>query len=1077
MSEERRLVTILFADVQGSTTLGESLDPEDLRALLSRYYAIASEVIAEYGGTVEKFIGDAVMAVFGLPVAHGDDAERAIGAALDLRDRVRADPRLKERLPIRLGVASGEVVARRDAAAGEDFLITGDAVNTAARLQQLAEPWAVLVAERSSRSADGFVYGPPGRLEAKGKALPIGARTLVGRAVRSRPQLPMIGRDADLLQLELVARRVFKEHRPFLVSIVAPAGTGKTRLVEALLERLPEIAGADGTVAIAQCLPYGQRLTYWPLRSVLGRLVGIDDDTDPGDARRVTTTWLRDHGVDDPASVADALLATIGTIDLEVVDRASLFAAWRTAIEAAAAAGPLTLVLEDLHWSSDSLLDLIDSLVQPRPDLPILIVAIARPELLDRRAAWSGGRRNALSLALEPLPDVDVATVVAHLVEGIAPDVVEAVVERADGNPFYAGEIVRALVEQVGPKLEADAVRDALKRLPDTVQATVLARLDLLSVAERRMLQVGSVFGRGFALAGALALDPTLADGAGGTLEELLDRDLVRQAGAHELNFRHILIREVAYGMLPRAERAHLHHAAAEWLAARAGGQADAFAELIAVHAREAASLATALDLDDAAELRREAVVRLEAAASAAQGAAANVEALRHLRAAVELATPDRHLDLYERIGNTFVHGDISIDAMTIALRLARSTGAPANRVLGILNTILTFHTRWQGSVADRPTEAELLALFDEGRALLPEVTDEVSVARFRAAEGFIPFWTSVDGRASSEAEIAAADASALQALEIGARHGVTDLESAALDALGANAQHRGDYAGMHTTAVRRLELGERLELSERIDAACMVAWAATTIGDLDDAATTCELAFRQIQPGQASNWALHLAAWWAVTAQLQGHWDQVERAGTRAHALWQQLDRVAAGYASRGFLAAFEVARARRDDVGMTRWRETLSEIGSAFHDSIRANMERAIVDGDPAAAVGLLSRDTPVVGYDSLERVLSFVSDRGVRLADPALETLTATIQPTARLILAQLDRALGLAHDDEPALRAALAFFERAGARPALARVQVELGRLTGNSALADAGLRGLLEVGDIEQHDRYSAIRPR
>src|SRR5450432_344588 len=305
MTEERRLVTILFADVQGSTALGESLDPEDLRALLRRYYAIASEVIGDYGGTVEKFIGDAVMAVFGLPVAHGDDAERALGAALELRDRVRADPRLGDRLPIRLGVASGEVVARRDASAGEDFLITGDAVNTAARLQQQAEPWAILVAERSSLSAGGFRFGPSARIDAKGKALPIPARVLVGRAAKARRQLPMIGRDADLLQLELVARRVFTERRPFLVSIVAPAGTGKTRLVEALLDRLPEIAGG-GTVAIAQCLPYGQRLTYWPLRAVLSRLVGIDDDTPPEEARRMTAAWLQDRGVEGAAGVADA---------------------------------------------------------------------------------------------------------------------------------------------------------------------------------------------------------------------------------------------------------------------------------------------------------------------------------------------------------------------------------------------------------------------------------------------------------------------------------------------------------------------------------------------------------------------------------------------------------------------------------------------------------------------------------------------------------------------------------------------------------------------------------------------------
>ncbi len=1075
MTEERRLVTILFADVAGSTALGEELDPEDLRALLTRYYAIAREVIGDYGGTVEKFIGDAVMAVFGLPVAHGDDAERAIGAALDLRDKVRADPRLKERLPIRLGVASGEVVARRDAGANEDFLITGDAVNTAARLQQLAEPWSIVVAERSSQSASGFVYGPAARLEAKGKSVPIAARVLTGRAAvaRSRQQLPMIGRDADLMQLELVARRVFTERRPFLVSIVAPAGTGKTRLVEALLERLPEIS-QGGTVAIAQCLPYGQRLSYWPLRSVLATLVGIDDDTPPEDARRITAAWLRDRGVEEAAGVADALLATIGTIDLEGIDRTVLFNAWRTAIEAAATDGPLTVVLEDLHWSSDSLLDLLDSFVQPRPDLPILIVAVARPELLDRRASWSGGRRNSLSLSLEPLPDIDVATLVEHLVEGIAPDVVEAVVDRADGNPFYAGEIVRALVEQVGPSLEPGAVGAALQKLPDTVQATVLARLDLLSAAERRILQFGSIFGRGFALAGVIALDPNVAEGAEAILEELLERDLVRQAGPREVNFRHILIREVAYGMLPRAERAHLHHAAAEWLASRAGGQTDAFAELIAVHAREAASLATALDLDDAAELRRDAVVRLEAAASSAQAAAANVEALRHLRAALELATPDRHLDLYERIGNTFVHGDISIEAMTIALRLARSTGAPPERVLGILNTILTFQTRWQGSVAGRPSEAELAAMFEEGRSLLPQVTDEVAIARFRVAESFLPFWISAGGRTPTDAEMAAADASAQEGLTLAARHGEKNLESAALDGIGGNAQQRGDYALMTQTARRRLALGDGLDLSERIDAACMVVWAADTTGDLELAATTCETTFPQVQPGQASNWALHLSAWWTLTAALQGNWGEVERIASRAYALWQLLDRIAAGYATRGFLAAFEVARARRDEAAMTRWRETVAEIDGAFHGSYRADTHTVVVNGDLAGAAALLaSADASVVGYETTERVLSFVNDRGFKLPDPTLVTVAGAIFPDARFVRAQLDRARAIAHRDEAAFRAALAFFEGAGARPAVARVQVELGRLVGDAALVDAGMRGLLEIGDIDQHDRYTA----
>src|SRR5260221_1540574 len=239
MAEERRLVTILFSDVAGSTALGEELDPEGLRRPLGRYYAIAKEVVAEHGGTLEKFIGDAVMAVFGLPTAHGDDAVRAIAAAEQLRDRVRADPRLGEKLPIRIGVNTGEVVATRDASSG-DFLVTGDAVNTAARLQQLAESWAIVCGERTASAAAGhYAFGPSAQLTAQGKRAPLKAFPLAGRATgRPRVQMPLFGRAGDLAPLELAANRVLDDKRPFLVSVIAPAGTGKARLLQEFLDRL-----------------------------------------------------------------------------------------------------------------------------------------------------------------------------------------------------------------------------------------------------------------------------------------------------------------------------------------------------------------------------------------------------------------------------------------------------------------------------------------------------------------------------------------------------------------------------------------------------------------------------------------------------------------------------------------------------------------------------------------------------------------------------------------------------------------------------------------------------------------------
>src|SRR5258705_510217 len=522
MPEERRLVTILFSDVAGSTALGEELDPEDLRALLGHYYAIAKEVVAEHGGTLEKFIGDAVMAVFGLPVAHGDDAVRAIAAAEQLRDRVRAEPKLGEHLPIRIGLNTGEVVATRDANSG-DFLITGDAVNIAARLQQLAEPWAIVCGERTASAAAGqFAFGPAVELTAKGKREPLRALPLAGRAAtRPRVRMPLFGRTGDLAQLDLAASRVLDDKRPFLVSVIAPAGTGKSRLLEEFLDRL-ETRAPDARVAIAQCLPYGQRLTYWPLRAVLYRLVGIGEEAPPAAVRDAIGEWLAANEVADAAPIPALLAATLGAREPDRLDPAPLLPAWPAAIEVAA--------------------------------------------------------------------------------------------------------------------------RDAL---PDTVQATGPARLDGLAEDQRRLIQIGAVFGRTFRAAGVEAIAPEFAGRAQAICEELIEKDLVRPTGADSNTFRHILIREVAYQTLPRATRTRLHAAAGAWIERSAAGREDAVAELIALHYREAAAVASASSARnaDTVAIRRNAVRWLVRAAGIAQASAPNIEAARHLPAAIEPAEPAAPVD------------------------------------------------------------------------------------------------------------------------------------------------------------------------------------------------------------------------------------------------------------------------------------------------------------------------------------------------------------------------------------------------------------------------------------------------
>jgi len=1063
MAEERRLVTILFSDVAGSTALGEELDPEDLRALLGRYYAIAKDAVAEHGGTLEKFIGDAVMAVFGLPVAHGDDAVRAIAAAEQLRDRVRADPALGDRLPIRIGLNTGEVVATRDASSG-DFLVTGDAVNTAARLQQLADPWAIVCGDRTASAAAGhFAFGPAKELSAKGKRAPLRALPLIGPATaRPRVRIPLFGRTGDLAQLELAASRVLDDKRPFLVSVIAPAGTGKSRLLEEFLDHL-EVRAPDARVAIAQCLPYGQRLTYWPLRAVLHRLIGVGEDASPADVRAAIDAWLAANEVADAAAVSALLAATVGAGEQEVVDRSALFAAWRTAIEVAARTGPLVVVFEDLHWSSDSLLDLVEFVMQPRGNAAVLMIALTRPELLDRRQSWGGGKRNHLALSLEPLGDDAVEQLVEHLLEARQPELVEKIVARAEGNPFYAGELVRAFMERGG----------SVDALPDTVQATVLARLDALAEDQRRLVQIGAVFGRAFRAAGVEAIAPDLAGRAEAICEELIEKDLVRPSGADSNTFRHILIREVAYQTLPRATRATLHAAAGAWIEEGAAGREDAVAELIALHYREAATLASASSAGDAdtAAIRRNAVRWLVRAADAALASAANVEAARHLRAAIELAEPAELVDLYERLGDSFADAGGSIEAYRAALD--RTSDDEPDRALRLVGAILMGLTRMTGAVADRPSEAEMDALRARGAALLARANHPLGKARYHAGEGFHAFWVTGE-RPPTDAEVAASEAHATEALALARSIDDIALQSQALDALGAAAMQHHDWTRSRDISRSRLTLGDRLDLGERMDSYSVAAWSAVMLGDLDDAAQLSRDGLRLVQPGQVPAWALHLVAWRTYALALRGDWDEALVAAERARQLWVEAGEHAAGYANRGFMAGLLVALARRDEPAAERLTATIDNIMSQFTASRFAPIFRDIIRLKPDAVALLVSLGTQpdARAPELFERAISLAADREWPLPlDGLLAMRAVPANAYIRHLRATLDRAIALTRGDAALLGVVLTEAQAMHARPLEARVRCELGRMTGDDGELEAGLAILRELGDQLQIARF------
>ena len=1077
MTEERRLVTVLFADVVGSTALGEALDPEDVRALLARLFAIARDAVDQHGGRIEKYIGDAVMATFGLPVAHGDDSARALSAALDLRDRVQADPVLADRLQIRLGVNTGEVIATRDPQANE-FLLTGDPVNTAARLQQAAEEWAIVVGERTVRAVgDRFVFGPPMALEAKGKATPVPARQLLGPSpvAGTRPRHPLVGRDADLLQLELVGRRAFEERRPYLVSIIAPAGVGKSRLLEEFLDR---VSPGPARIALAQCLPYGQRLTYWPMRAILLSILGLAEDTAPGALREALRDWLATAGDADGPTTAAQLAATFGASESEVGDRLALFAAWRRFVELASERAPLALVFEDLHWSSDSLLDLIEAILQPHADVPLLMIALARPELLDRRPSWGGGRRNAVSIALEPLADASVAELVEDLLESPAPAIIQAVVDRAEGNPFYAGEIVRSLVDLLGSAPRADAAAAAIAALPDTVHATVLARLDALEPAARRVVQLGAVLGRSFPSLAIADLEPSLAsESVTRALDTLIERDLIRLSGPNRYVFRHILIREVAYGTLPRAERARLHAGAGRWLEGQAvsSGREDELAELIAFHFREAAALGRLLGEAPAAELAGKAFEWLRRAAESAQAGAATTEAARHLEAAIELAPEGTRAELYERLGEIWVGGEQALGAFQKAYDAGRKLGLGPDQELRTLAQKALVASRWAGSVSVRYELEHSRALRRELRDLRMEASTDRARLLGLLAESFL----ATTQEHPEAQDILAASGITSQALELASESGDVDLISASLDAefsvVGADDRH----SEMLAISRRRLEL-PGLATSERFDALITTAWSLFILGQLEEAERVADGVRTGLASGQASAWVMGASAWRVEALWALGRWDEALVEAGRCEQAWRESEIHAPGYTVGGFIAAFSIAEARRDPLGVDRWRSAVDTILGRLDPGSRLHPVKAYLRNDLAAladaTVKNFQRFTARTDYVHL--ALARLVDFGYPLeADLVRGLLDYVDDRGLELLAAQARRAIGVLEHDEGGLRKSLEIFQGMGARPFVARVTAELGEVRDDDSLIGEGLLMLEALGDLDQAERVARRRQR
>ena len=1043
MSSERRIVTALFADVVGSTGLGATEDPEDVRDLMGRYYAAARDVITAHGGTVEKFMGDAVMAVFGLPRAHGDDVVRAVAAAVALRDRVRADAELA-RLQLRIGLATGEVVGTRDTDRGE-FLATGDAVNVAARLQQVAGPDEILATDRTAWDArSAFEFGPAQHEEIHGRAERVVTRSLIGplKVAWAQAAFPFVGRVDELEQLRLTARRTFRDRIPGVVSIVAPAGTGKTRLVEEFLGTvLPELA-PDARVETAQCLPYGAQLTYWPLRSVLFSLVGFMPETSELPVLEAVQRWLGDK------RDAELLAATVGAESTATADPTELFSAWRSAFAQAAAHRALVIVFEDLHWSSDSLLDLVEFVMDPRETVPILIIAIARPELIDRRPAWGGGRRNFVSIYLDPLPEADIAALVGPVLEGVPAERVREVATRSEGNPFFAGELAQAVLERGG------------EALPDTVQATVLARLDLLDERERRLLQVASVFGRTFRPEGLHAIAPEVDGRQPELVDALMARDLVRRQDADHLVFRHILIRDVAYSTLPRVERSRLHAAAGDWFVSRAAGREEEVAEIIALHFREALHSAGARS-PASADLRRKAGAWLLRAGEMAASAAASREAEAHLRAALECVDdPDAAAEIWARLGEVFQLFPSSFEAYQHAYALARD---PARRLASIAGLLLS---GMRFARVDFSME-QIQAAIDEGSSLIDAVKNTTLEVRFRAGVGFQSNWALARGVRLSESAFRVCEQSAARAVELARSVGAPELISVALDAAGSCAMYRLDWRTVLANAETRRAYGSRLALAEIMDADHVTCWASTVLGDPRTAARVNEETSARLRAGQLPEWRLSTLCWRLRIHYTLGRWDDASESIDQALAAWRQLGSPALGWVRVGFRPGVLIARGRLD---ASRTEAMTSAFRAAMGMTERVPYDVALLDEDLDA----MQRSVPGVVHHGFGAPIMADALRQLVDAGTDCRPLVAELPEVYRrlpVVAPHVARALGMAALDVDQLRAALDLARQVSDVPLTARLLVEVGRLANDAALVEEGRAALAAMGDLRQLERY------
>ena len=733
-------MTVLFADLAGSTALGERLDPEDVRELQGELFDLINAEVERFGGTTEKFAGDAVLAVFGIPQAHEDDPERAVRAALAVRESFvifteRVHGRHGADVGLRIGVNTGEVVAGREAAARGELMVSGDAVNVAARLQQHADPGEVLVGQRTQAATSRTImYREHEALDAKGKSAPVAAWVAVAAAGEQEPtrrgiaglSAPLVGRIEELAILSAVAGRVERERAPQLVTLFGPAGVGKSRLLAELVERLP-----DARLVKGRCLPYGEGITFWPLAEAAKAHAGILD-TDPAE---VALSKLRaaiqsvvpgDHA----EQVFEAATWTIG-FTLPVVSAAAsdphevvlrLQDGWTRYVAALGREQLTVLAVEDVHWASSALLELLEQLADNLADTKVLLLCTARLELLETRPTWGAGKQNATALSIAPLSSADAADLMSSLLGDVQvpKDVRERVLASAEGNPFYLEEMLNMLIEEGalerrnGGWISTDRLADV--SIPDSVHGVIAARIDLLEAGSRDALRRCSVVGRSFWPAAVDVDEGVIATLARtGLVSDSVDSSM---AGMREFAFKHALTRDVVYGTLPRPERRELHRRVGEWIQDVAPDRSAETVELAAYHYGQA----VAYGEDDPAVSQR-AYELLLAASEAAYRRGGFEAARRQLDRALELAVDDSRLAAAEvglaRLDMTEALNDSALERLdTVDSLLGTGDAELRSDALGLRSRVCWLAGRWDEALSSANAAVAALAGLPESPQL-----------------------------------------------------------------------------------------------------------------------------------------------------------------------------------------------------------------------------------------------------------------------------------------------------------------------------------------------------------------------